>query len=55
MRASKSAAVKWSVWLGWWDSWALVGVPPVEAMDLLLGKLRKTPSNIMFLLSMSVN
>jgi transcription termination factor Rho len=31
---------------------ALVGVPPVEAMDLLLGKLRKTPNNIMFLLSM---
>jgi transcription termination factor Rho len=31
---------------------ALTGVPSVEAMDLLLGKLRKTPSNIMFLLSM---
>ncbi len=31
---------------------ALVGVPPVESMDLLLGKLRKTASNIMFLLSM---
>jgi transcription termination factor Rho len=31
---------------------ALVGVPPVEAMDLLLGKLKKTPNNIMFLLSM---
>ena len=30
---------------------ALVGVPPVEAMDLLLGKLKKTPSNIMFLLT----
>jgi transcription termination factor Rho len=31
---------------------ALVGVPPVESMDLLLGKLKKTPNNIMFLLSM---
>lgn len=31
---------------------ALVGVPPVEAMELLLGKLKKTPNNIMFLLSM---
>ena len=31
---------------------ALTGVPPVEAMELLLGKLRKTQSNIMFLLSM---
>jgi transcription termination factor Rho len=31
---------------------ALTGVPPVEAMELLLGKLRKTPSNIMFLLGM---
>jgi len=31
---------------------ALTGVPPVEAMDLLLGKLKKTPNNIMFLLSM---
>jgi len=30
---------------------ALVGVPPVEAMDLLLGRLKKTPNNIMFLLS----
>jgi transcription termination factor Rho len=30
---------------------ALVGVPPVEAMELLLGKLRKTGSNIEFLLS----
>jgi hypothetical protein len=27
-------------------------VPPVEAMELLLGKLKKTPNNIMFLLSM---
>jgi transcription termination factor Rho len=31
---------------------ALVGVPPVEGMELLLGKLKKTPNNIMFLLSM---
>jgi transcription termination factor Rho len=31
---------------------ALVGVPPVESMELLLGKLKKTPNNIMFLLSM---
>jgi transcription termination factor Rho len=31
---------------------ALTGVPPVEAMDLLLGKLKKTSNNIMFLLSM---
>ncbi|MEN9732168.1 MAG: transcription termination factor Rho [Verrucomicrobiota bacterium] len=30
---------------------ALVGVPPVEAMELLLGRLKKTPNNIMFLLS----
>jgi transcription termination factor Rho len=34
---------------------ALVGVPPVEGMELLLGKLKKTPNNIMFLLSMGVN
>jgi transcription termination factor Rho len=34
---------------------ALVGVPPVEAMELLLGKLRKTQSNIMFLLSMAMS
>jgi transcription termination factor Rho len=32
---------------------ALTGVPPVEAMDLLLGKLKKTKSNIEFLLSVS--
>ena len=32
---------------------ALTGVPPVEAMELMLGKLKKTPSNIMFLLSMA--
>ena len=31
---------------------ALTGVPPVESMDLLLGKLKKTPNNIMFLLAM---
>lgn len=34
---------------------ALTGVPPVEAMDLLLGKLRKTRSNIEFLLNMGVS
>ncbi len=33
---------------------ALTGVPPVEAMDLLLGKLKKTRSNIEFLLSMGM-
>src|SRR6266850_2886575 len=33
---------------------ALTGVPPVEAMELLLGKLKKTGSNIEFLLGMSV-
>jgi transcription termination factor Rho len=33
---------------------ALTGVPAIEAMELLLGKLRKTPSNIMFLLGMGV-
>ena len=31
---------------------ALTGVPPVEAMELLLNKLKKTPNNIMFLLGM---
>ncbi len=31
---------------------ALTGVPPVEAMELLLGKLKATPNNIMFLLGM---
>lgn len=31
---------------------ALTGVPPVEAMELLLNKLKKTNSNIEFLLSM---
>jgi transcription termination factor Rho len=33
---------------------ALTGVPPVEAMELLLGKLKKTRSNIEFLLTMGV-
>jgi len=33
---------------------ALTGVPPVEAMDLMLNKLKKTKSNIEFLLAMSV-
>jgi transcription termination factor Rho len=33
---------------------ALTGVPPVEAMELLLAKLKKTRSNIEFLLGMSV-
>ena len=33
---------------------ALTGVPPVEAMELLLGKLKKTGSNIEFLLGMAV-
>ena len=32
---------------------ALTGVPPVEAMDLLLGKLKKTKTNIEFLLSVN--
>ncbi|MCE9618370.1 MAG: transcription termination factor Rho [Planctomycetes bacterium] len=31
---------------------ALTGVPPVESMELLLGKLKKTRSNIEFLLGM---
>ena len=34
---------------------ALTGVPPVEAMELLLGKLKKHQSNIEFLLGMSVS
>ena len=34
---------------------ALTGVPPVEAMDLMLGKLKKTRSNIEFLLNMGVS
>ena len=33
---------------------ALTGVPPVEAMELLLGKLKKTKTNIEFLLSMGM-
>jgi transcription termination factor Rho len=33
---------------------ALTGVPPVEAMELLLGKLKKTRTNIEFLLGMAV-
>ena len=33
---------------------ALTGVPPVEAMDLMLNKLKKTRSNIEFLLNMAV-
>jgi len=33
---------------------ALTGVPPVEAMELLLGKLKRTRSNIEFLLSMGI-
>ncbi len=34
---------------------ALTGVPPVEAMELLLGKLRKTKSNIEFLLTVGAS
>jgi transcription termination factor Rho len=33
---------------------ALTGVPPVEAMELLLGKLKKTRNNIEFLLGMAM-
>src|SRR5213596_4018679 len=33
---------------------ALTGVPPVEAMELVLNKLKKTRSNIEFLLGMAV-
>ncbi len=33
---------------------ALTGVPPVESMELVLNKLKKTGSNIEFLLTMSV-
>jgi transcription termination factor Rho len=33
---------------------ALTGVPPVEAMELMLNKLKKTKHNIEFLLSMAV-
>ena len=32
---------------------ALTGVPPVEAMELLLNKLKNTETNIEFLLSVS--
>jgi len=34
---------------------ALTGVPPVEAMELLLGKLKKSGTNIEFLLGMAVS
>ncbi|HEY1172943.1 MAG TPA: transcription termination factor Rho [Verrucomicrobiae bacterium] len=34
---------------------ALTGVPPVEAMELMLNKLKKTRSNIEFLLTMAIN
>jgi transcription termination factor Rho len=34
---------------------ALTGVPPVEAMELMLNKLKKTKSNIEFLLNMAVS
>jgi transcription termination factor Rho len=34
---------------------ALTGVPPVEAMELMLSKLKKTKSNIEFLLNMGVS
>ena len=34
---------------------ALIGLPPVEAMELLLGKLKKIRTNIEFLLSMQVS
>lgn len=34
---------------------ALTGVPPVEAMELMLSKLKKTRSNIEFLLTMAIN
>ena len=34
---------------------ALTGVPPVEAMELMLGKLKKTGSNIEFLLNLGVS
>jgi transcription termination factor Rho len=33
---------------------ALTGVPPVEAMELLLNKLKKTPNNVTFLLGMGM-
>jgi transcription termination factor Rho len=34
---------------------ALTGVPPVEAMELMLGKLKKTRTNIEFLLNMGIS
>ena len=34
---------------------AINGIPPVEAMELMLGKLKKTKSNIEFLLNMGVS
>jgi transcription termination factor Rho len=34
---------------------ALTGVPPVEAMELMLGKLKKTKTNIEFLLNMGIS
>jgi len=33
---------------------ALTGVPPVEAMELLLGKLKNTGNNIEFILSLDI-
>ncbi|MCK4981972.1 MAG: transcription termination factor Rho, partial [Victivallaceae bacterium] len=33
---------------------AMTGVPSVEAMELLIGKLKKIPTNIEFLLKMQV-
>jgi transcription termination factor Rho len=33
---------------------ALTGVPPVEAMELLLGKLKDTQNNIEFILSLDI-
>ena len=33
---------------------ALTGVPPVEAMELMLNKLKKTRSNVEFLLSVGM-
>ena len=33
---------------------AMSGVPPIEAMELLIGKLKKIPTNIEFLLKMQV-
>jgi transcription termination factor Rho len=33
---------------------ALTSVPPVEAMELLLGRLKKTKNNVEFLLAMNL-